>query len=64
MHNMAELQLVPLSPVELNVINGGSWWEKKVKSTLWYEVFRGIADNWEEVKAQFVNGWNIDKPKN
>ena len=57
------MQLTPLSEGEMLQINGGGWFEKFVKGTFWYEVYKGVTENWDEVKARFVEGWNIDKKK-
>ena len=58
-----KMNLLPLSDAEMLHTNGGGWFEKFVKGTIWYEVYKGVTDNWDEVKARFSAGWNIDKKK-
>jgi len=55
--------LCSMTSYEMQESFGGGLWEKFVKTSIWYEVYKGITDNWEEVKTKFVAGWNIDQPK-
>ncbi len=52
-----------LDSQELMTVEGGSWWNKVIKGTLWYEAVSGIINDWDNVKKAFVDGWNIDQPK-
>ena len=48
---------------EMRLLDGGGWWNKIVKGTIWYEAVTGIINDWDNVKKNFVDGWNIDQPK-
>jgi hypothetical protein len=61
--NLNEMALEPISENEIQELTGGGWIDKLFKGTVAYEVYKGITDNWDEVKARFVEGLNIDKPK-
>ena len=56
-----KMGLAPISYFEMEQTLGGGWWERVVKGTIWYEVYKGVTDNWDEVKSKFIEGRNIDK---
>jgi hypothetical protein len=58
-----KMGLSPITDIEMQETDGGGWWEKVIKGTIWYEIYHGVTSNWDEVKARFVEGWNIDQPK-
>ncbi|MFT4024498.1 MAG: hypothetical protein QM664_12015 [Flavihumibacter sp.] len=57
---MKDCGLVSLDDNEISFIDGGSWWGS-AKGSILSELVKGVINNWDEVKREFVAGWNIDK---
>ena len=48
---------------EAALVAGGISWKSVVRGTLWFELTMEVVRNWDDIKAGFVDGWNIDNPK-
>ncbi len=58
-----KLGLLPLTTLELTETDGGGWLKKLLKRVTPWAIGYEIIQNWDEVKAGFVAGWNFDQPK-